>query len=277
MQAARQVRGYHLVPVVDHDTDGEQPWLASTYARPPAGRGARGPRPAAPGGRPPPGGVHGPGAGVRAHRRHRPPRPEARQHHAGRRRALGVDFGIARAAEATRLTRSGGSVGTPQFVSPEQGTGEELTPASDVFSLGLIAAVAADGRHPYGDGGALTVATRIANTAVRPPDLSGYDAELRPVLEAAPAADPAARPAPAELARICEELVGGGPVRDLAGWLPEPWVGAVAAREAELRQHLAEQAAAPAAPPASAPAYAPRTRTDPPAFTGNLTLWKVSG
>ncbi|WP_338933060.1 protein kinase [Streptomyces netropsis] len=85
-----------------------------------------------------------------------------------------IDFGIARAAEATRLTRSGAFIGTPQFMSPEHGMGAELTPSTDVFSLGLIAAVTATGRHPYGAGSPLTVATQIANTAQRPPDLSGY-------------------------------------------------------------------------------------------------------
>ncbi|MEU6867532.1 serine/threonine-protein kinase [Streptomyces sp. NPDC046876] len=248
VRAARQVRGYHLVPVVDHDTDAEQPWLAGTYI---------------------------PGLPLdEALDAHGPlPRAAALRLVACVARALEsvhaagiihrdlkpgnillaadgpwvIDFGIARAAESTRLTRSGGFIGTPQFMSPEQGTGDELTPASDVFSLGLIAAVAATGRHPYGDGGGLTVATRIANTAVRPPDLSGYDAELRPVLEEALAADPAARPAPADLARRCEELAGG-PARDLAGWLPQPWAQAVAAREDGLRQLLALPAGAPAAP-----------------------------
>ncbi|MFJ9641708.1 serine/threonine-protein kinase [Streptomyces sp. NPDC101206] len=254
VQAARQVRGYHLVPVVDHDTEGEQPWLAGTYI---------------------------PGLPLdEALAAHGPlPRGSALRLVACVARALEsvhtagivhrdlkpgnimlaadgpwvIDFGIARAAESTRLTRSGGFIGTPQFMSPEQGTGGELTPASDVFSLGLIAAVAAGGRHPYGDGAALTVATRIANTAVRPPDLSGYEAGLRPVLEAALAADPAARPAPAELARMCEELLGAAPARDLAGWLPEPWAGAIAAREAELRQYPAR----PAAPAAGTRAYVP--------------------
>ncbi|MEW2414759.1 serine/threonine-protein kinase [Streptomyces sp. NPDC046866] len=248
VQAARQVRGYHLVPVVDHDTDAEQPWLAGAYV---------------------------PGLPLdEALDAHGPlPREAALRLVACVARALEsvheagiihrdlkpgnillaadgpwvIDFGIARAAESTRLTRSGGFIGTPQFMSPEQGIGEELTPASDVFSLGLIAAVAATGRHPYGDGGGLTVATRIANTAVRPPDLSGYDDGLRPLLEQALAADPAARPAPAELVLRCEELLGGR-AGDLAGWLPQPWARAVAAREAELGRLLARPAAAPAAP-----------------------------
>ncbi|MFG2979873.1 protein kinase [Streptomyces sp. NPDC048258] len=255
VRAARQVRGYHFVPVLDHDTQGEQPWPATAYV---------------------------PGLPLdEALDTFGPlPLPAALQLVACVARALEsvhaagivhrdlkpgnimlaadgpwvIDFGIARAAEATRLTRSGGFIGTPQFISPEQGTGGELTAAGDVFSLGLIAAVAATGHHPYGAGGALTVATQIANTAVRPPDLSGYPDWLRPLLEGASAADPAARPAPGELVRMCEQSAGRA-AADLAGWLPQPWAAAVAVREAEL-DGLA--AAGPAsAPPAYAPTYAP--------------------
>ncbi|WP_308030977.1 serine/threonine-protein kinase [Streptomyces sp. CoH27] len=69
-----------------------------------------------------------------------------------------IDFGIARAADATQLTTFGGVIGTPQFMSPEHALGEPVGPAMDVFSLGLFAAVSASGRHPYGEGGALTLA-----------------------------------------------------------------------------------------------------------------------
>ncbi|MFF7366743.1 serine/threonine-protein kinase, partial [Streptomyces tricolor] len=260
VRAARQVRGYHLVPVVDHDTTGEQPWLASAYV---------------------PGvpldealDVHGP-----------LPTPTVLQLVACVARALDavhaagvvhrdlkpgnvllaadgpwvIDFGIARAAESTRLTRSGGFVGTPQYMSPEQGTGGDVTPASDVFSLGLIAAVAATGRHPYGSGGALTVATRIANTAQLPPDLAGYPEVLRPVLERCLAADPAARPTPAELAERCARASGRS-ARDFAGWLPAPLTAAVEERSRAVDRLLGQEASERQRPAAT---YVP-TRTDNP-------------
>ncbi|GGV09058.1 hypothetical protein GCM10010260_53920 [Streptomyces filipinensis] len=243
VQAAQQVRGYHLVPVVDHDAEGEQPWLASAYV---------------------PGvpldeavDVHGPlpmatalqlvtcvagaldavhAAGV-VHRDLKPGNILL-----GADGPWVIDFGIARAAESTRLTRSGGFIGTPQFMSPEQGTGDEVTPASDVFSLGLIAAVAATGRHPYGSGGALTVATQIANTAQRPPDLSGYPAVLRPLLERCLAAAPAARPTPAELAELCARASGRSS-RDFDDWLPAPLAAAVAERSRAVRRLLDQEVA----------------------------------
>ncbi|MFG2873645.1 serine/threonine-protein kinase [Streptomyces sp. NPDC048337] len=288
VRSAQQVRGYHLVPVLDHDTQGGQPWLATAYV---------------------------PGLPLdEALDTFGPlPRAAALQLVACVARALEsvhaagvvhrdlkpgnimlaadgpwvIDFGIARAAESTRLTSTGGFVGTPQFMSPEQGVGADVTPAADVFSLGLIAAVAATGRHPYGDGSALTMATQIANTAVRPPDLSGYPDWLRPLLETALAAEPSARPTPARLAELCERAAGRS-TTELAGWLPEPWAGAVAVRRAELDRlpaagpvpgyaptyvptqaggpsvHAAPTQAPPApptAPPAPAPAALVRSRT----------------
>ncbi|MET9660740.1 serine/threonine-protein kinase, partial [Streptomyces sp. NPDC006510] len=204
VQAARRVQGYHLVPVVDHDTSGPLPWLASAFVPGLALQAAVetcGPLPlptvfrlvgctaqalTA---------IHA--AGV-VHRDLKPGNILL-----GATGPYVIDFGIARAADATQLTGSG-VIGTPQFMSPEHALGEQVGPATDVFSLGLIAAVAATGRHPYGAGGALTVATQIANTASRPPRLDGYPAELRAVLERCLIADPAERITPAELMSLCE-------------------------------------------------------------------------
>ncbi len=57
-----------------------------------------------------------------------------------------IDFGIARALEATSLTRSGMMVGSPQFMAPEQILDKPVTPAIDVFALGALAAYAVLGR-----------------------------------------------------------------------------------------------------------------------------------
>ncbi len=65
-----------------------------------------------------------------------------------------IDFGIARAADATALTATGLVVGTPGFLPPEQatGSGADAGPAGDVFSLGALLAYAATGRPPFGSG-----------------------------------------------------------------------------------------------------------------------------
>ncbi|MEO3753419.1 serine/threonine-protein kinase [Streptomyces sp. B6B3] len=257
--AARRVKGYHLVPVVDHDTTGELPWLASEFI--PGVTLAEaletfGPLPV-------PAVFQLVGCAARAltaihsagvvHRDLKPSNVMLA--------AAGpyvIDFGIARATESTALTTTGGLIGTPQYMSPEHALGQPVGPASDLFSLGLIAAIAATGRHPYGEGGGLTVATQIANTAMRPPDLSGYPERLRPLLERCLTAEPFERIAPVEAAEWCEEAAGR-PLRDVAGWLPEPLSDAVAQRTAEPRTPPTT------APRGTDPVPPPPSLTPPPA------------
>ncbi|MFD8143889.1 protein kinase [Streptomyces sp. NPDC059708] len=126
-----------------------------------------------------------------------------------------IDLGIARAAESgadTRLTRTGLVVGSPAFMSPEQAEGRELTPASDVFSLGSVLALAATGASPFA---ADSMLRTLFNLVHAEPELSSVPAELRPLVARCLAKDPADRPAPAELLH----LLGTVPP---AGRLPWP-------------------------------------------------------
>ncbi|BFO22294.1 hypothetical protein SHKM778_86820 [Streptomyces sp. KM77-8] len=56
-----------------------------------------------------------------------------------------LDFGIARAAESTRLTATGHAFGTPGFLAPEQAMGTDVTGAADMFALGAVLVAAAGG------------------------------------------------------------------------------------------------------------------------------------
>jgi len=109
-----------------------------------------------------------------------------------------IDFGIARALDATAVTGTGQAVGTPAYMSPEQATGEDTGPPSDVFSLASVVTFAAGGRGPFGvapNPGAMLL--RIADAE---PDLSAAPAHLRPLLAACLAKDPARRPTAEQLA-----------------------------------------------------------------------------
>jgi serine/threonine protein kinase len=59
-----------------------------------------------------------------------------------------ADFGIARAAEETRLTRTGRVIGTERYMAPEQLTDGPISPATDVFACGVVADEVLPGRRP---------------------------------------------------------------------------------------------------------------------------------
>jgi len=80
-----------------------------------------------------------------------------------------ADFGIARAAEQTRLTQVGSVVGTAAYLSPEQSRGEEATPISDVYSLGVVTYQLLTARLPYEGNSLAELAIRRENERPLPP------------------------------------------------------------------------------------------------------------
>ena len=137
-----------------------------------------------------------------------------------------IDFGIARAAEATNLTQSGMAVGSPQFMAPEQIRGLAITPAIDVFALGAVAAFALLGLPPFGEGQVAALMYRVLN---EPPRLTGCSGPLRTLIERCLAKEPADRPTPAAIIESCRSLSSGNLGEFTDSWLP-PAVAAAAAR-----------------------------------------------
>ncbi|MCA9057158.1 MAG: protein kinase [Planctomycetaceae bacterium] len=79
-------------------------------------------------------------------------------------RALISDFGLARAADDASLTRTGFHPGTPQYMSPEQASGQSVDARSDLFSFGSMLYTMCTGRPPFRAENSLSVMRRITDT-----------------------------------------------------------------------------------------------------------------
>jgi len=151
-----------------------------------------------------------------------------------------TDFGIARAVDAATLTRSGEVLGTPQYISPEQAEGKPATPASDVYSLGVVAFECLAGHRPFQ--AETPVATAVAHLRAPVPDLpETVPPALAAVVRRALAKDPTERyPHGGALAAAVREAIampaGALPPTVVAPTVPSParrvplpiWVAAAA-------------------------------------------------
>jgi tetratricopeptide (TPR) repeat protein len=114
------------------------------------------------------------------------------------------DFGLAVSLDRTRLTRAGMMVGTVSYMPPEQATGGQVTPRSDLYSLGAMLYELVTGRPPFVGDESVAIITQHLNTPpVAPswhvPDLApGLEALILRLLEK----DPGKRPATASDVRL---------------------------------------------------------------------------
>ncbi|MFB4305176.1 serine/threonine-protein kinase [Actinomadura sp. GTD37] len=210
VEAARQVGGFHTAPVVDADPDAEIPWLVTAYVAGPSLAAAVA--------------EHGPfplesalvlGAGLAEaleaiHRVgvvHRDLKPSNVLLAADGPRV--IDFGIARAVDASGVTAH---VGTPGFMAPELLAEGTVAPACDVFALGAVLAHVM-GVRPFGEGPSEALTYRVVH---KEPVLDGLPAPLHGIVQRCLAKDPEARPDPAQL------LESLSSARQNSAWLPQP-------------------------------------------------------
>ncbi len=76
-----------------------------------------------------------------------------------------TDFGIARAGEERGMTEIGAVIGTAQYLSPEQARGEEVTPASDCYAVGILLYEMLTGKVPFDGDTPVSIAMRQINEA----------------------------------------------------------------------------------------------------------------
>ncbi|MFD0592764.1 protein kinase [Catellatospora coxensis] len=121
-----------------------------------------------------------------------------------------TDFGIARIVAADRLTAAGEIFGTASYLAPEQVTGGDIGPATDVYALGVVAYEMLTQRRPFAGDTPLAVALQHVNEP--PPDLPGSVPEpVRAVVMRALAKDPAERwPSAAALSAAASAAAGPG-------------------------------------------------------------------
>ncbi|GHH23933.1 serine/threonine-protein kinase [Streptomyces lanatus] len=191
--AARRVSGAFTAPVVDADPDAGQPWMATLYVPGPTLAEVvekDGPLSLRE--------LRALGLGLtealrdihRAGLVHRDLKPgNVLMTEDGPRV---IDFGISRAADHQSLTMTGRIIGTPPFMSPEQlASPREVTPASDVFSLGSLLVFAAVGTGPFDADSPYMTGYQVLHEA---PDLDGVPETLLGLVGRCLDKDPTARP-----------------------------------------------------------------------------------
>lgn len=126
-----------------------------------------------------------------------------------------LDFGVARFAQELHITKHGTVVGTPEYMSPEQITGREITHSSDLYSLGCVLFEMLTGRMPFEGSKAARVIKQTTQPSPKP-------SSLTPSI-------------PSAVDRLVEKLLNKNPkerhrdayhliedLRDIADTLPDP-------------------------------------------------------
>lgn len=166
----------------------------------------------------------------------------------GSEHVLLTDFGIAKIQGARGLTKSGTTIGTPEYMSPEQAEGREIDERSDIYALGCVLYEALAGRPPFL--GSTPVSVLFQHVHSRPAYIRGFNpsvpGEVVQILEIALAKRPDERYGTAEaFARALRPFAGELP--DVTAWRPEtspiviePSRGLMPSRPLPKNQRLSE-------------------------------------
>jgi tRNA A-37 threonylcarbamoyl transferase component Bud32 len=110
-----------------------------------------------------------------------------------------TDFGIARLTDASRLTLTNTTIGTANYLSPEQARGEKVGPSSDVYSLGLVLLECLTGRMEFTGGAVEAAVARLLRDPTVPEALGE---PWGPLLRRMTSRNPAERPDAAEVLAV---------------------------------------------------------------------------
>ena len=164
-------------------------------------------------------------------------------------RAVLADFGIAYLADTARVTTPGTAMGTAAYISPEQVRGQPPTPASDIYSLGLVLLEALSGERAFPQRTpAEAIAARLSTHPTIPGDW-GYG--WRSLLTAMTSIDPGDRPTALDVATRGRALDAGDAEPDETGMMTAE--AAVAGSVVSRETVDATRVLPPLPPPPTAP------------------------
>ena len=129
-----------------------------------------------------------------------------------------TDFGIARVVDSTHYTEAGFTIGTANYLSPEQALSAEVGTPTDVYSLGLVLLECLTGELAYPGSGIEAALARLNRQPEIPADLGPGWQRL---LTAATERDPANRPTAAELSAELRALSAGGSLPETDSAVPD--------------------------------------------------------
>ncbi len=146
-----------------------------------------------------------------------------------------LDFGLARKVTAETIASGFPALGTLRYMSPEQARGEPVTPASDVFSFGLVLYELATGRHAFPGDSPLETARAILSGQPQESMPADVPRAMQQLILSMLSKSPEARPTAADVAHRLEEVRGAIETssadvlrrRTIHGW--RVWAGLLAA------------------------------------------------